>query len=77
MEVNDDFCGARTNVGIGSRYPLQSTANVTSDEHIATSIGVLEYQSKTIVILGTRAGKVVKVGTDMNPLKIPGRCLWR
>ena len=58
---NEDFCGAPKNVGIGSRYPMQANANITRDHGLATALGIINYQGKTIAVVGTDDGQVMKV----------------
>ena len=64
-QINDTFCGAPKNVGIGSRYRLDTNANITSDTDLATTLGIIidDNTQKTIAVIGTDHGKVVKVST--------------
>ena len=59
--IDDNFCGWPTNVGIGSRYPLQTDTNVTLEHHLATALAVVIYDSKTVAVMGTSQGLVLKV----------------
>lgn len=67
MDIDEEFCGQPTNVGIGSRYPLTATANFTSEDHIASALGVVIYKDKVIAVMGTQQGHVIKVG-KLSPL---------
>ena len=59
--MEDDFCGTDLIVGIKSRYPLQTETNLTSSEFMATSLAILIHQGKTVAIIGTEAGHILKV----------------
>ena len=62
-ETKEDFCGAPIYVGIGSRYPMQANANISNDRVLATSLGIVNYEGKTIAVVGTDDGQVMKVCT--------------
>lgn len=59
--MDDDFCGMPLNVGIGSRYPLSTDTNFTTDSYLGTSLAVIFHQGKTIAIIGTSNGSLMKV----------------
>ena len=69
MNMNDHFCGRVTNVGIDSRYAFPVRSMFRSGKHRVTGILVTTHgQSggsggKTVAILGTTAGSVLKVST--------------
>jgi len=59
--MDDDFCGLPLNVGIGSRYPLSADTNFTTDSYLGTSLAVIFHQGKTIAMMGTSDGSLMKV----------------
>ena len=59
--IDEDFCGASPNVGIGGRYYLTATSNFTSNDLVLSAIGVFTYHNKTIAAMGTTDGQIVKV----------------
>lgn len=62
--IGNNFCGDKRNVGIGSRYPLATKLNITIYDHIPTALLVTTYQEKTIAILGTAGGHLLKYLVD-------------
>ncbi len=64
MEIQRDenFCGSELNVGIGSRYALQVDTNFTMDDDLATALHIVLYESKTVAVVGTNSGQILKVG---------------
>lgn len=67
IATNASFCGDRTNVGMGSRYPVQAIAFITLDGVLAAFLGIIDYKGKTIAVVGTNDGRIVKVGVSPLP----------
>lgn len=61
-EIDDQFCGHRDNRAIAGRFPFLTVANVTTKEDMVTAIRVVTQKNKTIAIMGTHRGTVLKVG---------------
>ena len=59
--IDDNFCGHALNVGIGSRYSFMTTTNVSTLSYLATSLGIIIYRGKTVAIIGTSNGYILKV----------------
>lgn len=61
--INENFCGSSENIGIRSRYPLQTETNLTSSKFLATSLALWIHEGKTVAIIGTHTGQVLKVSS--------------
>ena len=59
--ITDDFCGHPSNVGIGSRYSFMAITNISTVSYPATSLGIIIYGGKTVAIMGTSNGYILKV----------------
>jgi hypothetical protein len=63
--INDQFCGHSENVGIdGSRYPMVAETNYTSSDYHITAIQISIEGNKTVAIMGTSTGHLIKVCTS-------------
>ena len=46
---------------MGSRYPLQTDTNFTSDQYLMTALNMVTFMNKTVAVAGTHDGQLVKV----------------
>lgn len=61
--INDSFCGNAANMGIRARYPFQTDANFTTRDFLATSLRTVAVLNKTVALIGTTSGHLLKVST--------------
>ena len=59
--IDETFCGRQLNIGIGSRYPLSTDTNFTSDNHLVMSLEIISQDGKTVALMGTSTGHFLKV----------------
>ncbi|KAK2147484.1 hypothetical protein LSH36_550g02014, partial [Paralvinella palmiformis] len=59
--IDSSFCGDPLNVGIDSRYSHSSTTETLfTTTYLATSLAVVIYKGRTIAIMGTSTGEILK-----------------
>ena len=63
LQINDDFCGQDFNQPLGGTSTIEGIPLFIDKDDGMTSVAAYDYRGNTVVFVGTRNGKMKKVGT--------------
>ena len=63
LQINDDFCGQDFNQPLGGTSTIEGLPLFIDKDDGMTSVAAYDYHGNTVAFVGTRNGKMKKVGT--------------
>ena len=81
LQIDDNFCGQDFNQPLGGTSTIEGTPLFIDKDDGMTSVAAYDYRGNTVAFVGTRNGKLKKVGINIlcaygNPFLLPASVEW-